>query len=66
MNASIAAAPGSGFQATYGDILWFSLDAKLSISGSPNLTLSSLIIVGSRDHSVLLLCDSLLTLSASI
>ena len=35
VNASIAAAPGSGFQATYGDTLWFSLGANMSILGSP-------------------------------
>jgi len=66
VNASIAAAPGSGFQATYGDTLWFSLDANMSISGSPHLSLSSSKMVGSRDHSVLLLCDYLLALSASV
>ena len=49
MNASIAAAPGSGFQATYGDNLWFSLDANMSISGSPHLSLSSSKMVGSKE-----------------
>ena len=45
---------------------WFSLDSNMSISGSPHLNLSSSKMVGSRDHSVLLLCDSLLALSASV
>ena len=38
VNASMATAPGSGLEATYGVTLWFSLDANMSISGSPPLT----------------------------
>ena len=35
MSALIAAAPGSGFQVTFGDTLWFSLDATCLFQGRP-------------------------------
>jgi len=61
VNESIAIAPGSGCHAQYLGTLLFSLDAKVSMSGFPNLLHMSLKSVWLISHSVV----SLKTLDAS-
>ena len=66
VKASRATAPGSGLQAMQWGVLWFSLDSNISTSGSPNFDFNSLNAVWSSDHSMLLLRNSRLALSASV